>query len=530
MDKKDGEDVGGLEAQAEQAGRSLKKRLLTAAPGKERGLSGSALGLIARFLFKTCVVLASLYIVSKVLGLPEASQLTRVWDLISRLEDPLGRLVNQAILALFGLSLVELSFTIGGIVWNEFFLKRAKQLLTAQKSEFTIPSSLDSLLQLLGLKGPGERSLVAQRVKNLFHLRLKGVLDVGVMKEITGVRVSLPGGFSRFVAGSLTVLGLVGTVLGLSLAVRDLAPVMSKLESVRDMTIFSGQMLKTLAGMETAFSCTLTGLICALVLSLCNFVVQRAQTGFYGRLEEFSNYELVPAIVPVPADQAAEEFARRLETAGAEISNALTLADTATQRYVHGASAMTHAASTLTEATQGLRTDVEETRTAAALLRGAAEQFVAASQEISRQNAQQVEQWSAVSGQLRTTVETIKGQVDQIGGAAQALRESTTALQSLRDLPLSLQKVLAEAMTGAVDSAQKRQEEVTKAYLKGVEEFFIRITASQQEVHKSYSDLIIGVQQSIDQSIAKMMEEIGKQAQPAPPPPARPWGRIFSGS
>jgi hypothetical protein len=437
--------------------------------------------------------------------------LEQLWSLMFSLEDPVGRFINQTILALFGIAVLELVLATLRTIWNGFFLKRAQHRLKAAGSDATLSSTLEDFLQLLGL---GEKwllqSLVAQRVRNLFRLRAKGSLDVAVLKEITGERVGLQGGFSRFMAGSLTVLGLVGTVLGLSLAIGNLAPTLGGIESTRDIGAFAKQMLTTLAGMKTAFSCTLTGLICAFILSTLNFCVQRVQAGFYGRLEEFSNYELVPLIAPASADHATDEFVQKIETAGQTISNALERVDAATRQYVDSASAVKSATEDLARASQNVGGAVEGMRDgglllmgrfegAAGLLRGASEQFVSASQAVTEQNAQQTEQWATVAQQLRTTSDAFQGQVGQMAKTAQALHEGTVALQAIRDLPSSFQQVLAEAMQGAVQSAQQHQDTLTTEYLRRIDEFLRGLTGQQQEFQQSYADLVLGVQQSVAQ-------------------------------
>lgn len=435
-----------------------------------------------------------------------------VWTLIFALENPLGRFINQTILGLSALAVVELLLVVLRSVWNGLFITLTRHRIQAIDRSAITRSSLKGLLEGLNLDSWWQQSLlVTQRVRNLYRLRAKRVVDVGVLKEITGEREGMQGGFSRFIAGSLTVLGLVGTVLGLSLAVRDLAPLLSRIESVSDITVFSDQMLKTLAAMETAFSCTLAGLICAFVLSTLNYVVQWIQAHFYGRLEEFSNYELVPLLLPSDSNHATTEFVQTLETTGTTISALVGQVDGATGKFMDSATAVQGAANDMVQASQGLNGNTRLLGEAVKDLQRTSSGFVEAATTLTDQNARQVEQWSAVADQLRTTAGALKEQVEQLCGVAKAFQQGTDALQGIRDLPASLQQVLTEAMRGAVDAAQQRQNKLTDQYIECVEKVFSDLAHSQKEQGQFYADLLIGVQESVKKMLDGLQETVKRR-------------------
>jgi hypothetical protein len=410
--------------------------------------------------------------------LPLGVGLGRVWHLMFALENPLGRSINFLILFLFAIAVIELALAVRQIATQSHRLRAAERAF-ARLGDEPFPTSEVACLHALELDVKGGESLLAQRVRVLFRLRLKRIVDVSILRELTGGRVGVLGGFSRFVAGSLTVLGLVGTVLGLSLAVGDLAPLIARIESARDITIFSGQMLHTLAAMETAFSCTLTGLLCAFLLSVTNFVVQRQQSDFFQRLEEFCNLDLVPAILPVAADDAAEDFSSKLLEAGAKVSHVVEQLDAAAQKFADGGRRI-----------EGVTPNIDNLGNAASQLQRTSDRFAEAVEMISKQNAEQLGKWGQVSSELTATVEALRVQVSGLSAAASAMQASADALKPVARLPEDLERVLGDAMRSAIVFAQEQQEGIAKPFLDRLEEF-----------QKSYADLVLGVQTSVSEML-----------------------------
>jgi hypothetical protein len=404
-----------------------------------------------------------------------AETMSNVWQLMFGLQDPLGRLVNQAILVLFFAAVIDLTVAAFRIRQNSHWLSVAQDAFGELESPVAEAATRGRFMLALGLTRAAEDSLVAQRVRNLFRLRARRVLDVGVLKEISGENVSLHGGFSRFVAGTLTVLGLVGTVLGLTLAIDKLPALAASVKSSGEITAFLDQVLQTLGGMHTAFSCTLTGLVSSVVLSVLNYGVQRAQASFFLRLETFANSELVPAIVPAPADHASEEFVRRLDDAGPRLLQIVERIDNAALVFAEGM--QTLAAST---------TKVDES-----VVR--------------------------LSTRMDDAVVRLAAKMDALTVSADAFKAGAETFDDVRNLPQSLQQVLQEAMRGAVAAVREpqeafardsvaRQDRASTEYLARVDLFFKQTAESHHQLQQSYADLLVGVQHGVGELLARFAD------------------------
>jgi biopolymer transport protein ExbB/TolQ len=83
---------------------------------------------------------------------------------------------------------------------------------------------------------------------------------------------------------AIPVLGFVGTVLGLSIAIQKFT---SALTATTDINQIKDHLKEVTAGLSTAFECTLVGLAFALLLHLLSDLVQQKETDF---LDECNDY------------------------------------------------------------------------------------------------------------------------------------------------------------------------------------------------------------------------------------------------
>lgn len=95
----------------------------------------------------------------------------------------------------------------------------------------------------------------------------------------------------RYIMGLLIFLGLLGTFWGLSQTIRSVADVIANLSSQGTDSLASFELLKTglrepLAGMGTAFSCSMFGLAGSLILGFIDLQVNLAQQKFHDNLED----------------------------------------------------------------------------------------------------------------------------------------------------------------------------------------------------------------------------------------------------
>lgn len=111
-----------------------------------------------------------------------------------------------------------------------------------------------------------------------------------VSREALESRESIHAGWARYVTSVLTMLGLVGTFLGLMVAIEA----MRTLLSLQDQDAFFSGVVGALQGMGTAFSTSLAGVFGAVVLGFEQLLLHQAQLSFLTRIDLFTERWVVP--------------------------------------------------------------------------------------------------------------------------------------------------------------------------------------------------------------------------------------------
>jgi biopolymer transport protein ExbB/TolQ len=89
---------------------------------------------------------------------------------------------------------------------------------------------------------------------------------------------------------AIPVLGFVGTVLGLSIAIRKFTDALS---ATTDVNQIKEHLKEVTAGLSTAFECTLVGLAFALLLHLLSDLVQQTETDFLDECNDYCHAHVV---------------------------------------------------------------------------------------------------------------------------------------------------------------------------------------------------------------------------------------------
>ncbi|MEM7251939.1 MAG: hypothetical protein AAF493_10980 [Pseudomonadota bacterium] len=134
----------------------------------------------------------------------------------------------------------------------------------------------------------------------------------------------------RQIAATVMMLGILGTFFGLAEVVRK---VEAKLTSSADLAsqpnIGVDQYIKSiqqvnevLAGMSTAFSTSLAGILAAVICSALGYWLQNRQARMVKSLEEFTATELLPTTVPALEDDSVlEQISGQLERAFSDLED-----------------------------------------------------------------------------------------------------------------------------------------------------------------------------------------------------------------
>ena len=166
------------------------------------------------------------------------------------------------------------------------------------------PSEADVLQrQVLGTL-PGESAYLPKRLRDGLDFVIRtGKADdledhLKYLADVDGARAHASYGLVRFIVWAIPIMGFLGTVIGITVAIANLSP--TELENI------SG----VVAGLGTAFDTTATALGLSMVLMFTQFVIERIEQGLLDQVDE----------------QAWDSLAGRFQTDGIADGSALAVA------------------------------------------------------------------------------------------------------------------------------------------------------------------------------------------------------------
>lgn len=234
------------------------------------------------------------------------------------LEDPLGFTINMAILSLFAVGCLDVLRALKNLALEGRLIEQVRSKLQDEGGK-GLKGAVAETLKFLGVS---ERSLLGRRVARVMRLRASGLSHRDVLQQLSAERIEGYGALARYIGVTLTLLGLLGTVFGMSLALFKIQGALAGLNDIAGLRALVAALGETLQGMKTAFGCTMAGLLTAILLSYLNYQVRRRQSGLIQALEEFVVCDLLPVLQHVnpDADNAARAFAEVLTSAAGELS------------------------------------------------------------------------------------------------------------------------------------------------------------------------------------------------------------------
>lgn len=193
--------------------------------------------------------------------------------------------ITRLIFAVFfaGLGLTYVNFI--RLVWEE------AQLVRAARNYFGRIAGQEAPDPALVLEGVRE-SFVTLRITDLADAGGDGQTRAAVdaASEQVAAREEIHSGLAKYITGILTMLGLVGTFLGLIIAIQGI----SEVSNIEDKEAFLHGVKAALDGMGTAFSTSLAGIFGAVVLGFEQLMFHFAQVSFLSRLDRFADRYLEP--------------------------------------------------------------------------------------------------------------------------------------------------------------------------------------------------------------------------------------------
>lgn len=144
-------------------------------------------------------------------------------------------------------------------------------------------------------------SIIYRRIRDLVNIKQKnGEIDHDVLGDIHAGAASRKAGLSNYILGILIILGLVGTLWGLTTAIIEVQPLLQDIDDLDQLPQISRALQETLKGMGTAFKTTLAGLVTSLGLGALGWLFSLLNSAFLTRFETVVVTEIIPYFKQTP--------------------------------------------------------------------------------------------------------------------------------------------------------------------------------------------------------------------------------------
>ena len=169
------------------------------------------------------------------------------------------------------------------------------------------PEDADALIEQLDEHDAGER-LSARLRRALDFVRRTGSANeledhLKYLADVEGARASQSYGLVRFVIWAIPIMGFLGTVIGITVAIANLSP--SQMENITDVV----------AGLGTAFDTTATALGLSMVLMFSHFLVDRQEQSLLQQVDDATWTALAGRFQTIDSDNGTAFAMARLSDA-----------------------------------------------------------------------------------------------------------------------------------------------------------------------------------------------------------------------
>jgi methyl-accepting chemotaxis protein len=426
------------------------------------------------------------------------------WNMLFGGQQPVGMAVNLLIIALFAFAILDILRGRARLRKEAALVKTARARLNARKStqhpslksedededqeeEEDDPQSLSvharaTLAEELNI--PAD-TLLGHRVSRAMQLRLAGLGSRDVLQQLTSEKLGSYGALARQIGASLTLLGLLGTVFGLSQALLHIGGA-SDIKGVEDLAKLSQDLGGTMEGMKTAFGCTLMGLLSALILSYFNFGLRRVQSVVLGEIEEFTACDLLPVIEQVDpeSDNATRAFANVLSKTSTNLTGlGSDLLDSA-QEYRASSSEM--------------RDSIERLVQSVELFSLTINQVAGNQHEFTQTMSSTREAVSSVRDVVQDSSHMLSEKLEQIryeSGVSAKLQQSLASHhEEFKKLAESLRNAQLESVAAALATHERASKQLIEGLLQSHLAELKKVVDGQRDVMRTVSDMVCDVQ------------------------------------
>ncbi len=286
---------------------------------------------------------------------------------------------------------------------------------------------------------------------------LKYLADVDASRAAAGY------GLVRFIVWAIPIMGFLGTVIGITVAIANLSP--TQLENISDVV----------AGLGTAFDTTATALALSMLLMFLQFLMDRYEQQILATVDEAAWNSLAGRFQSLGGDGAALAVARLGETMNRGTTRLLESQEQAWRSLERTAGEAVR--QLVAEGGDQLRTSLTEALDAS-LGRWAESLATAHDQSAGRREERwmaSAERWSAAADTLATAVMSLERHQESLGKQTELIGNVIATTRDVADLERSLDANLAAL------SATGRFEETLAALTAAVHLLSARAMAKGRE-------------------------------------------------
>ena len=221
---------------------------------------------------------------------------------IFNLEDPIGKAIVDWIQILFWIGVGNYIIHIVRLGYESVCLIHVKNYI---KNNHGLGEISPDLLNNLGkstITRTGIRfSIIYGRIRDLISIKQNGgEIDHDALGDIHAGAASRKASLSNYILGILIILGLVGTLWGLTTAVIEVQPLLQDIDDLDQLPQISNALQETLKGMGTAFKTTLAGLVTSLGLGALGWFFSLSNSAFLTQFETVVATEIIPHFKQTP--------------------------------------------------------------------------------------------------------------------------------------------------------------------------------------------------------------------------------------
>ena len=220
--------------------------------------------------------------------------------------DPLGRNIIQLIYTFFWIGVAVYVLHVLRLCGEYIILRRFQNYTKINNGLGDISSNLivrlrDAKVFLIPLSFIYQRCNIYKRIHDLAQIKENnGEIDPDALGDIHAGEASRKGGLSNYILGILIILGLIGTLRGLILAIDKVQLVLQDIQDIEQFPQIAEALRQTLAGMDTAFATTLVGLGTSLILGFGGWFFNLVNSAFLTNFERVVSTDVMPHFTQTP--------------------------------------------------------------------------------------------------------------------------------------------------------------------------------------------------------------------------------------